>query len=230
VFPIDRSPGELYRAGETIGPGTRPQGHGATERTSHDRNSIRIDFHLRCYIVSGYDDVVAPAKAAYLEARDHFAERLALDWQDSDTRANVELIQRRLKSIADIEEQRTQDEGQERSDEGEPENQDNPDSQDQDANGQKSPGGEQSENAEPKEGSDDSESEGEQQESAEPDPEEAEEGETSEPKDGEEPEEVHMSKEEMQRLLDNLKDHGATGEQIMKMNRQRQRQTVEKDW
>ena len=176
------------------------------------------------------EDPLAPAKAAYLAARAHFAERLRMDWQDADTRANVELIQRRLKSIADIEEQRKQDEGQERSDEGDPENQDNPESQDQDSNGQKSPGGEQSENQEPKEGSEDQESEGEQQDAEDAEPEETKEGETNEAEEGEEPEETHMTKEEMQRLLDNLKDHGEVGEDIMKMNRRRQRVRVEKDW
>jgi hypothetical protein len=177
------------------------------------------------------EDTLGPAKEAYLEARAHFAERLLIDWRDADTRANVELIQRRLKSIADIEEQRKQDEGQERSDEGDPEDQDNPESQDEDANGQKSPGGEQSEDAEPKENSeDDAEEEGEQQQAEEAESEETKEGESDEPKEGGEDEEVHMTKEEMQRLLDDLKNHGDRGEEIMNMNRRRQRQRVEKDW
>jgi hypothetical protein len=65
-------------------------------------------------------DPLELARAAYLRARDHFSERLQSDWRDADTRANVELVARRLKELSDIQkkrdEQKKQQEQQQKQD------------------------------------------------------------------------------------------------------------------
>jgi len=66
-------------------------------------------------------DPLEEAKRAYTQARAGFIERLKLDWKDADTRANVELIQRRLRELDEIERQREEQEQEEqdKSDESE---------------------------------------------------------------------------------------------------------------
>ena len=58
-------------------------------------------------------DPLQLAKAAYLVARDRFVERLKADASDPDSRANVELAQKRLKELAEIEKQREEKKKQE---------------------------------------------------------------------------------------------------------------------
>ena len=54
-------------------------------------------------------DPLELAKAAYLRARDHFSERLQADWHDADTRANVELVAKRLKELDAIQKKREEE-------------------------------------------------------------------------------------------------------------------------
>jgi Ca-activated chloride channel family protein len=53
-------------------------------------------------------DPLPEARALYLAARAWLVERLRLDWRDEDTRANLELIHRRLRELEDIEQRREQ--------------------------------------------------------------------------------------------------------------------------
>src|SRR5690606_24191728 len=54
-------------------------------------------------------DPLQLARAAYLAARERLVERLRMDWRDPDTQANVELVQRRLRELDEIERQREQE-------------------------------------------------------------------------------------------------------------------------
>ncbi len=58
-------------------------------------------------------DPLGAARAAYSEAKAVFVERLRADWRDEDTRANLELLQRRLKELDEIERQRQEEKEQE---------------------------------------------------------------------------------------------------------------------
>jgi hypothetical protein len=169
-------------------------------------------------------DPLEMARGAYLEARARFIERLKLDWRDADTRANVELIQRRLRELDELEQQREeQQQEQEQQQDGE-ENQDqeqNSDQQDQ----QEPEDGEQ----EPQDGED-----GEEQEQPDEHPEGDEseqdsEGQENEPQDAE-PQEVHLSQEELQRLLNRLAEHEKEAEALRELRHQRGSKGVDKDW
>jgi len=54
-------------------------------------------------------DPLAEARKSYLAARERFVERLRAQWNDADTRADVELVQRRLKRLDEIEKQRKEE-------------------------------------------------------------------------------------------------------------------------
>lgn len=76
-------------------------------------------------------DPLAEARKHYLEARTWLGERLRADARDADTRANLELVQRRLRELEKIEEEREKQE-QENQDQQDQENKDdNQDKQDQ---------------------------------------------------------------------------------------------------
>lgn len=51
-------------------------------------------------------DPLQAARTAYLAARELLVQRLRSDWRDADTRANLELVQRRLRELDEIERQR----------------------------------------------------------------------------------------------------------------------------
>lgn len=58
------------------------------------------------------EDPLPAARAAYERARATLCERLRSDWKDADTRANLELVQRRLHELDEIEKQREEQEKQ----------------------------------------------------------------------------------------------------------------------
>jgi Ca-activated chloride channel family protein len=71
-------------------------------------------------------DPLAQARELYGAARTWLVERLRLDWRDEDTRANLELVQRRLRELDEIEKQREeqqQDQEQDPNQEGDPKDQ-----------------------------------------------------------------------------------------------------------
>jgi hypothetical protein len=55
-------------------------------------------------------DPLEVAREAYLAAKDRLLDRLRHDWRDVDTRANLELVQRRLRELDDIEREREEQE------------------------------------------------------------------------------------------------------------------------
>jgi hypothetical protein len=169
------------------------------------------------------EDPLDLARAQYLKARAWFIERLSLDWRDADTQANVELVQRRLRELDELERQREEQE------------------QEQEEQEQQEGDGESEEGEEGEESSEDEEQSGEDsQENAEGErePEEPEggEGEEEEEQEGEEaesesePEELHLTQEEMQRLLDALREIEEKGEEVQEALRRVGRQGVDRDW
>jgi len=175
-------------------------------------------------------DPLEMARGAYLEARARFIERLKLDWRDADTQANVELIQRRLRELDQIEQQREeQQQEQDQQHEGE-ENQDQEqDSDQQDQEDQQDPeDGEQ----EPQDGEDGEDGEDQQEPEQPPEGDESQEesqDQQNEPQDAE-PQEVHLSQEELQRLLNRLAEHEKEAEALKELRHQRGSKGVDKDW
>lgn len=174
-------------------------------------------------------DPLERAKAAYLEARARFIERLKLDWRDADTRANVELIQRRLRELAEIEQQREEQQQQQEQQDQQQDGEENQDQQDQDSE-------QQDEQQQPEDGEQEPQ-DGEQGDEQE-EPDEPQDGEESpEESEGEEqreqqaePQEVHLSQEELQRLLNRLAEHEKQAEALREMQRERGSRGVDKDW
>jgi len=174
-------------------------------------------------------DPIEVARGFYLQGREHFTERLRIDWRDQDTRANVELIQRRLRELDEIEQQREEQE------------QEQQDSEDEQDDSEESEDGEESEeeSEEEKEG-DPSEEEQPQDEPGEEEqpeePEEPEPGEGEEPEEAPatpppgEPEERTLTREEVMRLLEQLKKIEAEGEKVQEQLRDRRRVPVKRDW
>lgn len=169
-------------------------------------------------------DPLELARAAYLAAREHFIERLRADWRDADTRADVELVMRRLRELDEIEEQREeeeqeardqQDQDQQQSEDGDPS--DAGDEQDQEQDGEQQEG----------ENEDQDEQEREEEPPEDPEPGEDEESEEAQ---APEPEERILTQEEVKRLLEQLEKLDKEGEELRARLRGVRRQAVDRDW
>lgn len=180
-------------------------------------------------------DPLAEARKAYTSALASFVERLRLDWQDGDTRANVELVRRRLRELDEIE--RKREEQQQDQQEQDPNSEEKSDEQKPDSKPEQDPQKQdEQQDPEQKDPQQQDPEEGEQQEPEEPKPDEASESEPEEeaaeepPKETPEPTEVNLTKEELQRLMQRLKEHRELGEEVEKALRQRNRGRAARDW
>ena len=194
-------------------------------------------------------DPLDVARALYLQARAHFVEYLT-EGEGEDAAANVELAIRRLRELDEIAKQREQQkqdqepsEDGEESEEGEQEpsddEQENKDDQksDQEPSEDEQDSEEQGED-DPSEGDSEEDSEDkskeepeEPEEEGEPEGEEEEGEQEGEPKPGEEEiEEITMTAEEFQRLLEQNKKHQERGEEIRRMRRMSRKIPAKKDW
>ena len=180
-------------------------------------------------------DYLSMSREVYVKALEHFAARLRLDWKDSDTRGNVEWVQRRLQELRDIEEQRKSDEGQGMAQDDpsagegdEEENQANDgekgaesEESDQEKQSEESdkPKEEEGQESKPKEGSEEEEKD------------KGEESEDEEEGEGkEESEERIFTEEEIKRLLKSLEKHDKEGERLRDMVRRIPQGRAKKDW
>lgn len=176
-------------------------------------------------------DPLEEARRAYEEALDRFVDRLRLDWRDADTRANVEWIQRRLDELDELERQREeqeqeqqeqqdqqQDGEQQDQQDGEPQDEQEQEPQDEQQDGEQEQQSEQEPDEEPDEPEDGDEQDTEQD------------SEEREARSEAEPREVHLSEEEMQRLLNRLEEHEREAERLREMRRQRGSNRVDRDW
>ena len=177
------------------------------------------------------------ALAAYQVAKQALVHRLRADWKDVDTRANLELIQRRLHEIEKIKKQREEEKQQEqekkKQDPKQGDEKDPKDSKDKDKSDDKQdpdkkpdkdskpdeskeqkPGEEKKQPEEPKPG--DAEKQGQEKQ--------------AEPKDAQPGEARALSKEEISRLMDQLANIEQEAKQLQARIRARRRPPVEKDW
>jgi hypothetical protein len=194
---------------------------------------------------SGPDPLQA-ARAAYSKAKEAFVERLRADWRDEDTRANLELLQRRLAELDALEKQREEEEQQQEEQKNEQEQQEQQDGEDQGP--QKPEDAKPDPNAEPQEKPEDpadAQPEEQQEPPASP-PQESQEpqtgGEQGEetPQEGEPPaaesepegplEEVHLTREEVQQLLDRLAELEKEAGALEAALRSARRKPVPRDW
>ncbi len=202
---------------------------------------------------AGADDAPDPldiARTFYLRARDHFVEYLTQD-EGEDAAANVELVIRRLRELDEIEKQREeQSQDQEQSEDGEEGEQDKeePNEDEQENEDQQKSDEEQqsedeqeseeqgeqedSENESEEEPEEDPQGDSEEEPEEEPDEEDGEESDSEEqPEPGEEQiEETTMTAEELQRLLEQNKEHQERGEEIRRLRRIRGKIPAKKDW
>jgi Ca-activated chloride channel family protein len=189
-------------------------------------------------------DALDVAEAAYRVAREAHLDRVRLGAPDADTRANLELCQRRLRELEELrrqreeEQQQQQQQQQQQGEQGEPGEEPPPDEggeqeqQEPETGEGEEPEGEQPEPEPEQEPLEASEQEGEA-EQPEPEPgDEAPEEQAerdAEPKPGE-VEERLMSREEVLRLLDQLAAIEEEAREVQRALAQRRRVPVEQDW
>ena len=161
----------------------------------------------------GAPDPLPLARLVYGRAKEHFVERLREDWRDSDTRANLELVMRRLAELDRIEREREQRQQ---------------DQESQDREGEQDP---EQEPAEQESGDQDPES-GEQQEEGDPQDEQTEAPHPESQEEGaqDQDDERILTAEEMKRLLAELRRHDEEGERMRESLRGVRRVRVRRDW
>jgi Ca-activated chloride channel homolog len=177
------------------------------------------------------DEDLRQAEAQYLTAKVALAERLraglAAKQRDADTCANLELIQRRLRELADLREKRQQE--QKDQDSKDPkEDQQNPKQDSKSSQGKeppKDPNGDTK--GDPKESQQPNPQEQPKDDSKPQDKEQPKPSETKAPKPGDE---RVLTKEEVQRLLDQLGKIEQEAEQVRAHLRVLRRPPVERDW
>ncbi len=167
-------------------------------------------------------DALALARAAYLGARERFIERLRLAWRDPDTQANVELIQRRLRELDEIEQKRKQEQEQQKQDEKQDPKQD----EKQDPNQDKSKDPQKSEEPKPQDPGEDKQEPDPKESEPKPDPKD----EKTEPKPADAQNVQAMSKEEMMQLLERLERIEEVQRELQEKLKRMRRAAVEKDW
>jgi hypothetical protein len=181
-------------------------------------------------------DPLKEARASYLSARARFIERLKADADDADSRANAELIQRRLRELDEIEKKREE--------EKQKQEQQDQDSQDKDKDSKDKDDSKQDPSKDkPKEEPKDQE--GKPEEDPQPDqkppeePKQPEEAPKPEEKPGEEkqatpppppPGAEQMSKEQMTQILDRLRELEEQARRVRERLRQMRKTKVAKDW
>jgi hypothetical protein len=197
-------------------------------------NPMAPNFTAPAPSTQGTDEEEAPdplslARESYLAAREHLVERLRVNWRNEDTRANVELIQKRLHSLDDIEAERRQEDGQERSDD-QSQDSEAEDSNDSSDEGSENPEDEPQESDQQKESEGDPEGEGDPQENEEDSDDPEEQPEEGDGEEQAEPEERLLTKEEQQRLLDQLRRHNEKGEELRERLARLRARSTDKDW
>jgi len=170
-------------------------------------------------------DPLVLARTAYLQARERFVDRLKLESTDADTRANLELTQRRLRELSEIEKKR-EEEKKEQEQKDQQKDQQDPNKDDQQKDEKKQdPEKKPDEQPKPDEKKPD--------EKPPEDPKEDEQK-PDEPKKDAEPkpakEEQQLTREEVMRLLDILKSREEEGKKLLEQLRAAGRVKVKKDW
>jgi len=170
------------------------------------------------------------ARAAYLKARERFVERLRADWRDEPTRANVELVLKRLRELDEIERQRQEQQQKEQDPNQDPEQQQDSKDPNQKQDQQQKPD-EQPPKPEDDQPPEDPKPEDQKPEEQKPEEQKPEEDPNAKPKSAPQPpSEVQLSKEEMTRLLDLLQQREEQLEKLRKELQQARRARARRDW
>lgn len=170
-------------------------------------------------------DPIAVARQAYLGARTDLIDRWHCDARDRDTRANLELVQRRLRELDELEKQREeqqQDEQQQNQDDQQKDKQD-PGQEQQQQDQQQDPQDQQDQQGEEQPKQD------QEQQQPKPDDQESKDQKQAQP-DPKDMREEKLSPEEVMRLLDQLQKIEEQAEQVRAQMRERRRVPVKKDW
>lgn len=175
-------------------------------------------------------DPLALARTAYLQARERFVDRLKLESSDADTRANLELTERRLRELDEIQKKR-EEEKKKQEQEQEQEDQQKKDEQDPDKDEQSKD--EEKKDSEKKPDEPPKPDEKKPDEKPPEDP-KKDEQKPDEPKKDAEPkpakEDQQLTREEVMRLLDILKSREEEGKKLQEQLRAAGRVKVKKDW
>lgn len=184
------------------------------------------------------------AEAAYRRAKELLIERLRADWRDQDPRANLELVQRRLRELEEIRREREQQEspqpdpqsGEPQDEEQEPQDepgegqQESQEDESQGQEGEPEDSGEERPEEQPPEPEPDREPGEETPEPEGESPEESQEQDAADAEPEGEPEERLLTREEVLRLLDRLAQLDEQAEALRARLRERRRVPVERDW
>jgi len=183
-------------------------------------------------------DPLANARAGYLRARDWLVQRLKADWHDEDTRANLELIQRRLRELDEIEKEREEQQQEQESDE----NQEGDEDQNNEEDGESEDSENQEQDGNPEDPDDGQEGDQQQdpgdpgegekpEEQQQQQPDEGQEEQAPQPHEGNpENAERHLTREEVMRLLDKLSQMEDEYRALQESLRAARRIPVERDW
>lgn len=173
-------------------------------------------------------DALTEARKHYMEARKATVERLRIDWRDADTRANAELITKRLAELDRIEKERAQkQQEQQKQDQQKQDEQKEDQKQDQQKQDQQDP---KDKPDQPK--PDEQKPEDQKPEDQKQDEQKPEEKQPDKPKDQPKPGQTEqaLSKEEMVQLLDRLQKIEEQAEKLKAQMRESRRTAVKKDW
>lgn len=181
-------------------------------------------------------DALQEAKQGYLAARERFVERLRAQWNDADTRADVELVQRRLKRLEEIEKQRKEEQQKQqqkqdsKNDKPQQDKQDPKDKQDPDKP-KDDPKDKDKEKQDPQQQPDPKDKD--KQDPQKPEPPKPE----DKPQQGDQPppqpkdeQQKQLSKEELTRLLDKLQQLEEQAAKLRAQIHKARRVAVKKDW
>jgi len=173
-------------------------------------------------------DPLVQARQSYLAARQSFLERLKAQWDDADTRADVELVQRRLKRLDEIEKQRKEEE-QKKQQQKQQDSKNDKDPKDKpDPKDQQDPKDKQDPNQPPPDPKDQEKKDPQKPEPPKPE-DQKQPGDEQQPQPKPEPEK-QISKEEMTRLLDKLQKLEEQAAKLRAQIHQARRVAVKKDW
>ncbi len=173
-------------------------------------------------------DPLQLARAAYTLARERFVERLKADARDPDSRANVELAQRRLKELAEIQRKR-EEEKQKQEQQKKDQQQKDQDKKDQDKKDEDQQKKDDAKDPNKDAKSDEQKKKEEEQKKQEQEDQKKKEQEKKDAKPDASKDQL-LTKEEIMRLLDTLKDREEEGKKLMERLKRANRAKVKKDW
>lgn len=185
-------------------------------------------------------DALAEARKAYLAAREHLVERLRAQWDDADTRADVELVQKRLKRLDEIEKQRKEQQQKQKDPQQKPQDdkqdpkQDPKDPQQKQDPKDKQDGQDQKPEDKPQDQPQDQPPSEKPQDKDKPQPDPQQKPEEQKPPEPQtkpaDAQEKQLTQEEMTRLLDKLQELEQQAEKLRAKIHKARRQSVKKDW